>query len=108
MGKRRDSFIEEAGNPGKGGFMSQRTNSLLSIREQKVLKEHFRGLQAGVLCAKQQGHLQQSSWNWSCGGLISVILIVLRRVNLQFQNQFVPISLSPILRTVAAYVMVIM
>ena len=58
VGKRRDSFIEEAGNPGKkGGFMSQRTNSLLSIREQKVLKEHFRGLQAGVLCATQQSQL---------------------------------------------------
>ena len=89
MGKRRDSFIEEAGNPGKGGFMSQRTNSLLSIREQKVSKEHFRGLQAGVLCAKQQGRLQQSSWNWSCGGLISVILIVLSSVNRQFRASLV-------------------
>ena len=89
VGKRRDSFIEEAGNPGKGGFMSQRTYSLLSIREQKVLKEHFRGLQAGVLCAKQQGHLQQSSWNWSCGGLISVILIVLSSVNRQFPASLV-------------------
>ena len=41
-------------------------------------------------------------------GLISVVLIVLRTFNLQFQNQFVPISLRPILRIVAAYVMVIM
>lgn len=54
-GQRRDSFIEEAGNLGKkGGFMSQETNSFLSIREQNVLKEHFRGLQAGVLCANSR------------------------------------------------------
>ena len=39
------------------------------------------------------------------GGLISVILIVLSTINLQLQGQFVPISLSPVLRIVAAYVM---
>ena len=39
------------------------------------------------------------------GGLISVISIVLGTVNLQFQGQFVPTSLKPILRIVAAYVM---
>ena len=33
-----------------------------------------------------------------------VILIVLDTVNLQFLGQFVPISLGPILRIVAAYV----
>ena len=40
------------------------------------------------------------------GGLIGNILIVLSTVNLQFQGQFVPISLRPALRIVAAYVMV--
>ena len=36
-----------------------------------------------------------------CGGLISIILIALSIVNLQFQGQFIPISLRPILRIVA-------
>ena len=39
-------------------------------------------------------------------GLTSVTLIVLSTVNLQFQGQFVPISLRSILRIVAAYVTV--
>ena len=39
------------------------------------------------------------------GGLIGIILIVLITVHLQFHSQFVPISLSPVLRTVEAYVM---
>ena len=39
------------------------------------------------------------------GGLTSIILIVLRRVSLQFQGQFVPIPLRPVLGTVVAYVM---
>ena len=39
------------------------------------------------------------------GGLTSIILTVLSTVNLQFQGRFVPISLRPILRIVAASVM---
>ena len=46
-----------------------------------------------------------TSWNWSCGDLISIILIVLSMVNLQFQGRFVPIFLRPVLRIVAAFVM---
>ena len=38
-------------------------------------------------------------------GQTSIILIVLSMVNLQFQGQFVPISLRPVLGIVAAYVM---
>ena len=37
------------------------------------------------------------------GGLTSIILIVWGTVNLQFQDLFVPISLRPVLRIVAAY-----
>ena len=44
-------------------------------------------------------------FKWSGSGLNSFILIVFSTVNLQFQGQFVPISLRPILRIVAAYVM---
>ena len=41
------------------------------------------------------------------GGLTSVMLVVSGAVNLQFRGPFLPVSLRPILRTVAAYVMVI-
>ena len=55
---------------------------------------------------KQHSQLWPSSWNWSCGALTTIILIVLSTVNnLQFQGRFVPISLRPILGIVAAYVM---
>ena len=54
------------------------------------------------------------SWGWAgyihifrlvIGDLTSIILIVLGTVNLQFQGEFVSISLRPVLRTVAAYIM---
>ena len=57
-----------------------------------------------VYMQKQHSQLWYSSWNWSCCGLTSIIFIVLSTVSLQFQDQFVPISLRPLLRTVAAYV----
>lgn len=41
----------------------------------------------------------------SCGGLISVILIVLSTTGLQFQGPFVPISLRSVLEIAAAYAM---
>ena len=62
---------------------------------------------------KQQSQLWQSFWNWSQSwiGLISIILIVSSTDNLQFQGQFVPISLRPVLRIVAVsfhgYILVI-
>ena len=37
-------------------------------------------------------------------GLTSVIVIVLSTADLQFWGQFVPVSLRPVLRAVAAYV----
>ena len=46
-------------------------------------------------------HLQIGQW-W----LTRVILVVSGTVNLQFQGPFVPISLRPVLRIIAAYVMV--
>ena len=39
------------------------------------------------------------------GGLISVVLLVLGRINLQSQGWFVPIFLKPVPRTVAASVL---
>ena len=44
-------------------------------------------------------------WKLGTGDLTSVILNVLGTVNLQFQGQFVPIFLRPVLRIPAASVM---
>ena len=38
-------------------------------------------------------------------GLTGIILVFLGTVNLQFQHPFVPITLQPVLRTVAAHVL---
>ena len=62
-------------------------------------------MEGGGYVQKRHSQLRQSSGNWSRCGLISVILIVSSTVNLQFPDQFVPISLRPVLRIVAAYVM---
>ena len=56
---------------------------------------------------KHHSQLWQSPWTWSCGGLISIIMIVSGTVNLEFQGQFIPISLRPILRMVEVYVMAV-
>ena len=45
-------------------------------------------------------------WMLVISGLVSVILIILGTVSLQFHGRFVSISLKPVLRIVAAYVMV--
>ena len=93
---------------GEGGLMSK---GQLSTSHQwaRAFKGEFRegeSEKGGGYMQKPCSQLWQSSWNWSCGGLISVILIVLSTVNLQFQGQFVPVSLRPVLRTVAVHVMV--
>ena len=74
------------------------------ISGQKLLKGSFQGVQAdgGDCKQKQHSQLWQSSWNWSFSGLTSVILVVLSTVHFQFQNQFVPIALRPVLGIVAA------
>ena len=90
--------------------MSQRTNSPLSIRGQELLKGTFRGAQAGVggaTCRTAQSALTVilklvMLWSDQC------YLVVLSAVHLQFQGQFVPVSLRPVLGIVqdgAAYVM---
>ena len=54
---------------------------------------------------KQCRQLQTVIWKLVIGGLTSVILVILGTVNLQFQGLFVPISLRPVLRIVAAHVL---
>ena len=60
----------------------------------KGFKGAFQGYTGGGAMCKNHSQLQQSSWNWSCGGLTSIILMVLSTVNLQFQGPFIPISLK--------------
>ena len=63
----------------------------------------YRQKEGAVYRTAQSALTIRSSQNWSCTGLISIILIVLHTVNLQFQGQFVPICLRPVLGIMAAY-----
>ena len=64
---------------GEGRLNSQRTNSPLPVRGKELLKGDFRGhrwVEGGYMqntTVSSDNHLEI---NWSCGGLISVILIV--------------------------------
>ena len=50
------------------------------------------------LHAECHSQLPQSSWNWLCSGLLSIILIVLSTLSLQFQGRFISISLRSVYR----------
>lgn len=99
--ERKACFILDANNGvGGAGHSVQRADfSPLTISGQELLLA-----EGGGHTQKQHSLIRGSSWNGSCGGLTSVILIVLSAVHLQFQGRFVPISLRPVLGTVAAYV----
>ena len=43
-----------------------------------------------AMCRPQHTQVWQSSWNWSCTGLISIILTVFSTATLQFQGQLFP------------------
>ena len=101
--ERKVCFILDASNWwGKGRLLSKGQFPTTTTSGQEHLQ-----VEGGGYMQKQHSQLGQSSWNWSCGGLTSVILIVLSidTINLQFQGRFVPIFLRPILGIVAAYVM---
>ena len=57
------------------------------------------------LCAKTAQSALTVIFKLILGGLVSLILVVVGTVNLQFQGPFVPISLWPVLRIVAAHVL---
>ena len=65
----------------------------------------------GCICGGRGLHAEKAhsalrvTWNCSSGGLTSIILVVFSTVNLQVQGWFVSISLRPILRIAAAYIM---
>ena len=76
---------------------------------QELLKGSFREIESeGGGYIQNSSQIQDASWNWSCGGLIHVILIVLSTADLQLKGQLVSISLRPVLeivQDVTAYVM---
>ena len=61
-------------------------------------------MEGGGSMQKQHSQLWQGYWNGSCSSLSSVVLVVFSKVSLHFQGRFVPITLRPVLKTVAPYV----
>ena len=73
------------------------------LSESQLPPQNFYRLGLGIH-AEQQSQLD-THLQIVTGGLTSVFLTVLGEVNLQFQGPFVPISLRPVLRIVAAHVL---
>ena len=97
-------------SPAKGWGADSRPkadNSPLIIRGQELLKGSFRGAQVEEGLHAETAPLALTViLKLVISGLTSIILIVFSTVSLQFQGRFVPVSLRPVLRIVAAYVMV--
>ena len=101
--ERKVCFILEAGNLGAGSYPKADSPPPATPSDEQWTRafiDRGRGLHAETAQLALAVML-----TLVIGGLISVILIVLSTVNLQFQDQFVSISLRPVLGTVAAYVM---
>ena len=99
------ALLQREATQKEGRLMSVR--GLLSVNQWAgVFKRAFQGVQAegGAPCrnltVSSDCHLEIGHW-WCEQN----ILIVLSTGSLQFQGLFVPISLRPNLRTVAAYIM---
>lgn len=58
---------------------------------QEIILQNFHRWREGVTCYKQKQHSQlwQSSWNWSCGGLISSHVDFLFKIELVFSSRLV-------------------
>ena len=103
--ERKACIVQEVSNLGRRWMHIQKPTPSC----QPGSKSYSRGVSVveGGHYMQNSSQLRQSSWNWSCSGLISVFLIILGTVNLQLQGQFVPISLSLLLKMVqngASYV----
>ena len=98
-------FITEASNPREGQTRVYKLTLFIN-QWAGALKRVFQGVQAegGAPCrncrVSSDCHLEIGHW-WCEQN----ILIVLSTGSLQFQGLFVPISIRPSLRTVAAYIM---
>ena len=97
--ERKVCFISDARNWGQG-HVCPKANSPRDNQQARVFIDRQRGLHAESV----QSALTVI-FKLVMDGLTRVILVVLGAVNLQFQGQFVSISLRPILGIVAAYVM---
>ena len=98
--ERKVCFILDAGNQWGGQTPIQRLTPPTDSQRARAFIGGGRGLHAEAAQSALTVIL-----TLIIGGLISVILIVLGTVNLQFQGGFVSISLRPILGIVAAHVM---
>ena len=113
LGKRKDALLRKPAILGTRRTHVPKNQLPITNQWAGAPRGQFQGcIDAGQrLHVEQHSQLWQWSWTWSCDGLIGIILIVLSTVNsssssscFQFQGQFVPISLRPVLKTVAAYV----
>ena len=101
--ERKVCFILEAGNLGAGSYPKADSTPPATLNDEQwttAFTDRGRGLHA------ESAQLALAVvLTLVMGGLISVISIVLSTINLQFQGQFVSISLRPVLGIVAAYIM---
>ena len=108
--ERKVCFISDAGNwdgVGEGGHLSK--GQLPAPAPAPTIPKE-QGIRAFIdrereLCAKTAQSALTVIFTLILGGLVSLILVVVGTVNLQFQGPFVPISLWPVLRIVAAHVL---
>ena len=105
--EREVCFISDAGNwdgVGEGGHLSKGQLPALSctIPEKQGIRV-FIDRERELFAETAQSALTVI-FRLIIGGLVSLILVVLGTVNLQFQGLFAPISLWPVLRIVVAHV----
>ena len=95
--ERKICSISDTGNGGEGGHLPKGQLLPLTTSGTRAFIDRRRWLHAETAQSALRAIFRSIT-----GGLISVILIVLATVNLQFQVRFVSISFRPVLRTVVA------
>ena len=102
--ERKGCFIQEPGDLGKRQPHLQRPTPPCQSAGRVFKQESVHKWKEGATCRTALSVLM-TILKLVLHGLIGAILIVLSTVNLQFQGWFVPISLRPLLRIVAPYIM---
>ena len=100
LGERKVYFISDAGN-WCWGVMNACPKA--DSPHGQLEGESFYRWKEGATC--RNSIVTSDSFRLIISGLTSIILIVLGTVNLHFQGRFISISLRPVLRIVAVYVM---
>ena len=109
--ERKVHFISEPRSEGfRGGWEQTLIQRPTTLLRQSVGTSFKMGISGVIVGGKElRAETAQSALTvflkLVIGGVTSIVLIVFSTVNLQSYCQFVPISLSPVLGTVAAYVM---